>query len=142
MIFPPLCRGTLSEDKRVPQQEHCQHGQESLASAPARPTPLAAPRSGHVQTQGGGMAVVKLAPKLNLSAPNFFGDRRSGYAINLANFLCNLRYTCTFDIARNCRICPNEHEAFPSNLVGTLVVGDSYTPCIIGGGGKCVPVFR
>ena len=106
------------------------------------PTPLAAPRSGLVQTQGGGMAVVKLAPKVNLSAPNFFGDRRSGYAINLANFSCNSSYTCTFDIARNCRICPNEHEAFPSNLVGTLVVGDSYTPCIIGGGGKCVPVFR
>ena len=106
------------------------------------PTPLAAPRSGLVQTQGGGNAVVKLAPKVNLSAPNFFGDRRSGYAINLANFSCNSSYTCTFDIARNCRICPNEHEAFPSNLVGTLVVGDSYTPCIIGGGGKCVPVFR
>jgi len=106
------------------------------------PTPLAAPRSRLVQTQGGGKAVVKLAPKVNLSAPNFFGDRRSGYAINLANFSCNSSYTCTFDIARNCGICPNEHEAFPLNLVGTLVVGDSYSPCIIGGGGKCLPVFR
>ena len=89
-------------------------------------------------TQGGGKAIVKLAPKVNLSAPNFFGNRRSGYAINLANFSC----TRTFDIARNCGICPNEHEAFPSNLVGTLIVGASYTPCIIGSGGKCVPVFR
>ena len=105
-------------------------------------TPLVAPRSGLVQTQGGGKAVIKLAPKVNLSAPNFFGDRRTGYAINLEGFLCNSSYTCTFDIARDCRICPNEHEAFSSNLMGTLVVGDSYTPCIIGGGGKCVPVFR
>jgi len=105
-------------------------------------TPLVAPRSGLVQTQGGGKAVTKLVPKVNLSAPKFFGDRRSGYAINLEGFSCNSSYTCTFDIARDCRICPNEHEAFSSNLMGTLVVGDSYTPCIIGGGGKCVPVFR
>ena len=105
-------------------------------------TPLVAPRSGLVQTQGGGKAVTKLVPKVNLSAPNFFGDRRSGYAINLEGFSCQSSYTCTFDIARDCRICPNEHEAFSSNLMGTLVVGDSYTPCIIGGGGKCVPVFR
>ena len=48
----------------------------------------------------------------------------------------------TFDIARDCRICPNEHEGFSSNLMGMLVVGDSYTPYIIGGGGKCVPIFR
>ena len=105
-------------------------------------TPLVAPRSSLVQTQGGGKAVIKLVPKVNLSAPNFFGDRRAGYAINLEGFSCNSSYTCTFDIARDCRICPNEHEAFSSNLMGTLVVGDSYTPCIIGGGGKCVPVFR
>ena len=86
------------------------------------PTPLAAPRSGLVQIQGGGMAIVKLAPKVNFSGPNFFGDRRSGYAINLANFSCNLSYTCTFDIARNCRICPNEHEAFrcKDNFLTTL----------------------
>ena len=96
------------------------------------PTPLAAPRSGLVLTQGGGKAVVKLVPKVNLSAPNLFGDQRSGYAINLASFSCNASYTCTFDIVRNCRICRNEHEAFLSNLVGTLVVGDSYIPCIIG----------
>ena len=76
------------------------------------PTPLAAPRSGLVQTQGGGKAVIKLVPKVNLSAPNFFGDWRSGYAINLASFSCTSSYTCTFDIARDCRICPNEHEAF------------------------------
>ena len=31
---------------------------------------------------------------------------------------------------------------FPSNLMGTLVVGDAYTPCDIGGKGKYVPVFR
>ena len=48
----------------------------------------------------------------------------------------------TFDIARDCRICPNEHEGFSSNLMGMLVVGDSYTPCIIGSGGKCMPIFR
>ena len=106
------------------------------------PTPLAAPRSGLVQTQGGGKAVIKLVLKINFSEPNFFGDWRSGYAINLEGFSCNLSYTCTFDIVRDCRICPNEHKAFSSNLMGALVVGDSYTPCIIGGGGKCIPVFR
>ena len=105
-------------------------------------TPSAAPRSGLVATQEGGMAVTKLVPKENLFAPNFYGDRRSGFAINMEGFKCSASYTCTFDIARECRVCPNEHEAFPANLLGALVVGDSYTPSIIGGDGACVPVFR
>ena len=96
---------------------------------------VAAPRSGLMQTQGGGKAVIKLVPKVNLSSPNFFGDWRSGMPLTLKVFHVT---QATFD----CRICPNEHEAFLLNLVGTLVVGDSYTSCIIGGGGKFVPVFR
>ena len=103
------------------------------------PTPLAAPWSRLVQTQGGGKAVNKLVPKVNLSAPKFFGDWRAGYAINLEGFLCNSSYTYTFGIARDCRICPNEHEAFLLNLMGMLIVGDSYIPCLLGGRGKCVP---
>ena len=105
-------------------------------------TPAAAPRSGIVQTQGGGKAVIKLAPKVNLYVPSFFGDRRTGFAINLEGFRCISSYSCTFDIARGCRVCHYEHDAFPSTMLGTLVVVDSYSPSIIGGGGKCVPVFR
>jgi len=42
------------------------------------PTLLAALRSGLVQTQGGGKAVVKLAPKVNLSTPKFSGTGDQG----------------------------------------------------------------
>ena len=98
--------------------------------------------SGLIETKAGGLAVTKLVPKEDLSAPGFYGDRRTGFCSWLNGFICPDSYSISFDLMGGCRVCSSEHQVFPSNLMGTLVVGDAYTPCDIGGKGKCVPVFR
>ena len=113
---------------------------------PARATPIApssAPKLCLVKTEDEGIMTVKeIVKKPNESAPSFYGDHRAGYALRVADFNCTDSYTCTFDIMRRCTVCPVEHDAFPKEEVGTLLVGDVYMPVMVMGGGKCVPTFR
>ena len=105
--------------------------------------PSSAPKLCLVKTEDVGIMTVKeIVKKPNESAPSFYGDHRAGYALRVADFNCNDSFTCTFDIMRRCTVCPVEHNAFPKEEVGTLLVGDAYMPVMMMGGGKCVPTFR
>ena len=104
--------------------------------------PYNAPSLTLIQTENGGKAAKKLPVEININAPHFYGERKAGYAMGVADFNCKESYTSTFDLLRRCRICSIEHDVFPQELVGTLIVGDAYTPCYMGGGGGCVPIFR
>ena len=105
-------------------------------------TPYNAPSLTLIPTENGGKAVTKLPVEININAPNFYGEKKAGYAMGVADFNCKESYTSTFDLLRRCIICSIEHDVFPQELVGTLIVGDAYTPCYMGGGGRCVPIFR
>ena len=148
----------LVEDPSVDTVKRCKTFGEYLKTITGYPTkrpwqapplrgakpivPHSSPISGLVETINGEIAVTKLVPKEDLCAPVFFGDRRTGYTSWLTGFNCPDSYSISFDLLGGCRVCCSEHQVFPSNLMGTLVVGDAYTPNDIGGKGKCVPVFR
>ena len=62
--------------------------------------------------------------------------------MGLPNFFCKVGYTITFDTNRKCRICSYEHDIFPKDNVGVVILGDAYTPPIVGENGRGIPVFR
>ena len=122
---------------------HCKRSWQ-FPSAGAKPlVPRASPISGIIESKTGVLTVTKLVPKDNtLFVPAFFGDRRVGFSCSMPPFRCPDSFTSTFDLCGGCRVCCTEHQVFPSKLMGTLVVGDAYTPTDLGGKGLCVPVYR
>ena len=105
-------------------------------------TPSSAPKLCLVTTEDKGITLVNNVEKSNECAPGFFSEYRAGYIPKIADFNCPDSYTCTFDVMRRCTVCTVEHDAFPREEVGTLLVGDAYMPVMMTGGGKCVPTFR
>ena len=106
--------------------------------------PAEYPMSSIVTCNDGKRAIINRIPARNTKEPPFFSPsvKDLGAAVNLEHFICKSGYTVTFDTLRKCRTCTTEHDIFPKNNVGTLILGDAYTPPMVGNQGRCIPVFR
>ena len=101
---------------------------------PVAPQPSTAPTNTVCSVKGRGEVVNKVP--LALASPSFCGDRHCGFVLG--------RWVGgqAFYTARECLLCDTEHHVFPGENRGVLVLGDQYTPPMIGNQGKCIPVFR
>jgi len=92
--------------------------------------PVDYPLSAIVTCNDGKKAIINRIPVRNIKEPPFYSVlvKDLGATVNLEHFVCKTGYTITFDIQRKCRTCPTEHDIFPKNNVGTLILGDAYTP--------------
>ena len=106
--------------------------------------PVDYPMSAIVTCNDGKKAIINRVPVRNIKEPPFYSCsvKDLGATVNLEHFVSKMGYTITFDTQRKCRTCPTEHDIFPKNNVGTLILGDAYTPPMVGGKGRCIPVFR
>ena len=114
---------------------------------PSKSVPLVPdsyPKSTLVNCNDGKKAISFRVPARNPKQPPFYPSnvKDLGGTVGLPNFFCKSGYTITFDTKRKCRICSFEHDIFPKDNVGVLLLGDAYTPPIVGANGKCIPVFR
>ena len=108
------------------------------------PFPVAIPRKAIATSRDGGLAIVKRIPVCNPFQPDFFSpnDKKAGCTVDLEFFKCNSTYSISFDLMRKCRVCRFDHNVFPKQNTGVLIIGDSYTPPIVGDFNRCIPVFR
>ena len=108
------------------------------------PFPFAAPKKAVANSNDGGLAIVNCIPICNPLQPEFFtsNDKKAGCTVELGFFKCNSTYSISFDLMRKCRVCRFDHNVFPKENSGALIIGDSYTPSTVGGFDRCIPVFR
>jgi len=108
------------------------------------PFPIAIPRKAVAISRDGGLAIVNRIPVCNPFQPDFFSpnDKKAGCTVDLEFFKCNSTYSISFDLMRKCRVCRFDHNVFPKPNTGVLIIGDSYTPPIVGDFNRCIPVFR
>ena len=92
--------------------------------------PVDYPMSAIVTCSNGKKAIINRIPVRNIKEPPFYSlsVKDLGATVNLEHFVCKTGYTITFDIQRKCHTCPTEHDIFLKNNVGTLILGDAYTP--------------
>ena len=92
--------------------------------------PVDYPLSAIVTCNDGKKAIINRIPVRNIKEPPFYSCsvKDLGATVNLEHFVCKTGYTITFDTQRKCRTCPTEHDIFPKNNVGTLILGDACTP--------------
>ena len=114
---------------------------------PSKSVPLVPdsyPKSSLVMCSDGKKALRFRVPVRNPKQPPFYPSyvKNLGGTVGLPNFFCKVGYTITFDTNRKCRICSYEHDIFPKDNVGVVILGDAYTPPIVGENGRCIPVFR
>ena len=90
------------------------------------------------------MFVADFAPIANHKQPNFYpvNEQRTGSTLKDGFLILKKDYTITFDLMRKCRTCNIDHNIFPADNVGVLLIRDCYTPPVFGDSGKCVPVLR
>ena len=90
------------------------------------------------------MFVADFAPIANHKQPNFYpvNEPRTGSTLKDGFLILKKDYTITFDLMRKCRTCNIDHNIFPADNVGVLLIRDCYTPPVFGDSGKCVPVLR
>jgi len=106
--------------------------------------PAGIPKKAVANSRDGGLAIVNRIPVCNPNQPDFFtpNDKKAGCTIELGFFKCDSTYSISFDLMRKCRVCNFDHNVFPRQNSGVLLIGDSYTPSTVGGFGRCIPVFR